>query len=107
VAAVCNTGYHEMNKVHPIHLLAALALAAAAATAPAQEQGVKRLVPGGDDGNTRSYIARCLDGTVGTVKLSHDTGRICVMAQGGKERCNPSWTLMEAGQRACGTAGSR
>lgn len=87
--------------------LAAALLAAATAAASAQERGVQRLISGGIDGNVRTYVARCLDGTFGTVHLSGDNEQICAIAQGGTRRCARDWTLMQAGQYACSAAGGR
>jgi hypothetical protein len=88
-------------------LLAAALLAAAAVAAPAQERGLQRLVPGGIDGNVRSYVARCVDGTNGTLHLSGDSEQICAIANGGTRRCARDWTLMQAGQFACNATGAR
>lgn len=88
------------------HLLAATLLAAAAAV-PAQDKGLQRLVSGGIDGNVRTYLARCLDGTNGTVFVSGDSEQICAIAQGGQQRCDAAWTLMQAGRYACNAPGAR
>ena len=89
------------------HLLAAVLVAAAATAASAQDKGLHRLTSGGLDGNVRTYVARCLDGTSGTVEMSGDTEQICAIAQGGQRRCDRDWTLMQAGQYACNAAGAR
>ena len=93
------------------HILAAVVVAAAAAAANAQDnvqdKGLHRLTSGGLDGNVRTYVARCLDGTSGTVEMSGDSEQICAIAQGGQQRCDRAWTLMQAGQYACNAAGTR
>jgi hypothetical protein len=89
------------------HLLAAVLLATAAAAANAQDKGLHRLTSGGMDGNVRTYVAHCLDGTSGTVEMSGDSEQICAIAQGGQQRCDRAWTLMQAGQYACNAAGAR
>lgn len=89
------------------HLLAAVLVATAAVAANAQDRGLHRLTSGGLDGTVRTYVARCLDGTSGTVEMLGDSEQICAIAQGGQRRCDRAWTLMQAGQYACNAAATR
>lgn len=95
-----------MHQMRLKYLLAATLVAAAAAV-PAQDKGLQRLISGGIDGNVRAYVARCLDGTSGTVHVSGDSERICAIAQGGRQRCDAAWTLMQAGRYACNAPEAR
>ena len=89
------------------HLFAAALLATATLAATAQEKGLHRLISGGMDGNVRTYVARCLDGTSGTVEMTGVDEQICATAQGGQRRCDRAWTLMQAGRHACNAPGAR
>lgn len=88
-------------------LLATALLALVTSASAAQDKGLQRLIAGGIDGNVRAYVARCLDGTHGTVRVSGDSDQICAIAQGGEPRCSANWSLMQAGRDACGAPATR
>lgn len=79
---------------------AATLILGAAATA-AQEGAVKRIIPGGQDGDRSYYTVSCGDSVRASVIVEHDRGQVCALPLGAERRCQADWTIESAAASAC------
>jgi hypothetical protein len=86
-----------------VTLLATL-LGAASSPVLAKESQVQRVGRSITDGGRSSYLVRCIDGSNGSMYVTHETAKVCAVAYRGKLRCKKNWTLVRASEYACKVA---
>jgi len=91
-----------MPTTMPRSVLAALAAGlVAAGAAVAQQPAVKRIIPGGADGERSYYVVSCRDDTRTSIIVDHASEEICATPRGGTAQCRKDWRLRDAADHAC------
>ena len=84
-----------------IFLAAMLGAAAALLSTQALADPVKRILPGGQDGDYYYYQVKCKNGTEGSVIVQDKEKNVCAQAFGGQRVCNAGWNVQKAAEHAC------
>ena len=82
--------------------LATLATALVLGTsASAQDGAVKRIIPGGQDGDRTYYNVSCWNDVRVSVIVEQAKARVCAQPRRGQPRCQKDWPIEQAAAHAC------
>jgi len=75
---------------------------AAQSTGKTSTNPVRRVISAGTDGDQTFYNVTCRDESVGSIVVYGEKQEVCVIPQGGTERCKSPWALQRAARASCG-----